>query len=328
MSVALCLTVRNEASNIDELVTTIAAQTRRPDRIVVVDGGSTDDTVERIAAWRARGLPIELIVEAGANIARGRNLAISRAAADIVAVTDAGVRLDLGWLETLVAPFEAADPPDVVSGFFVADPRSSFELALGATTLPSVADVDPDRFLPSSRSVAFRRSAWERVGGYPEWLDYCEDLVFDCALKGAGYRFAWAPEAIVHFRPRSSPWAFFLQYYRYARGDGKADLCRRRHAIRYATYLGLPICLALARRHRWLLIPLALTAAGYVRRPYARLFAGLSMLPPRDRLDALAWVSIIRLIGDVAKMAGYPMGVAHRLRHHPGSGHSKGHPHR
>jgi glycosyltransferase involved in cell wall biosynthesis len=312
MSVALCLTVRNEASNVDELFATIAAQTRQPDQIVVVDGGSTDDTVERIAAWRERGLPIELMVEAGANISRGRNLAISRAGADIIAVTDAGVRLDAGWLAALVAPFGATDAPDVVSGFFVADPRSSFELALGATTLPSVADVDPERFLPSSRSVAFKRSAWERVGGYPEWLDYCEDLVFDLALKEAAYRFAWAPEAIVHFRPRSSPRAFFLQYYRYARGDGKADLWRKRHAIRYATYLSLPFCLALARRHRWLLIPLAAAAIGYIRRPYARLLSGMPTAPMRERVRAFAWIPAIRLIGDLAKMLGYPVGVRWR----------------
>ena len=76
------------------------------------------------------------------------------------------------------------------------------------------------------------------MGGYPEWLDYCEDLVFDLALQQSGARFAFAPRAIAWFRPRGSLAAFFRQYYRYARGDGKADLWRARHAIRYAVYLG------------------------------------------------------------------------------------------
>ena len=38
------------------------------------------------------------------------------------------------------------------------------------------------------------------------------------------------------FVPRESLRSFWTQYYRYARGDGKADLWRKRHAIRYATY--------------------------------------------------------------------------------------------
>ena len=112
---------------------------------------------------------------------------------------------------------------------------------MGATVLPAREDVSPERFLPSSRSVAFRKAAWAAAGGYPEWLDYSEDLVFDLALKARGCRFVFVPQALAYFRPRGSLRAFYLQYYRYARGDGKADLWRKRHAIRYATYLGGPL---------------------------------------------------------------------------------------
>ncbi len=188
-------------------------------------------------------------------------------------------------------------------------------MALGATTLPTVEEIRPERFYPSSRSVAFTRQAWALAGGYPEWLDYCEDLLFDFALEDEGCRQAWAPDALVHFRPRSSPRAFWLQYYRYARGDGKADLWRTRHFVRYATYLGLPVGLLLARRRPWLLLPLLLAAGMYVRRPYLRLIPQLASLDRRGRLTALAWVPGIRLLGDLAKMAGYPVGLWWRLRH-------------
>jgi glycosyltransferase involved in cell wall biosynthesis len=315
MRVALCLTVLNEADNLATLFASVAAQTRQPDEVIVVDGGSTDATADVVEGWRARGLPITLLTRPGANISAGRNVAIGQAQAPLIAVTDAGVRLEPGWLAALTAPFEDPDPPDVVAGFFCSDPRTTFEVALGATTLPTVEEVDPERFYPSSRSVAFTRRAWERVGGYPEWLDYCEDLLFDFALEDAGCRRAWVADAVVHFRPRSSPRAFALQYYRYARGDGKADLWRKRHAVRYATYLGLPLGLLAARRWPWLLGPLGLAVAGYLRRPYARLWPALPSLPWAERLAALAWVPAIRLLGDVAKMAGYPVGLTWRLRH-------------
>ena len=314
-SVALCLTVLNEADNLATLFASVAAQTRQPDEIVVADGGSTDGTAQVLQAWQARGLPITLLMRPGANISAGRNAAIGRARAPLIAVTDAGVRLEPGWLAALTRPFDDPDPPEVVAGFFRSDPRTTFEAALGATTLPTVDEVNPERFYPSSRSVAFTRRAWERVGGYPEWLDYCEDLLFDFALEDAGCRRAWAPDAIARFRPRPSAGAFFRQYYRYARGDGKADLWRRRHAIRYATYLGLPLGLLAAWRRPWLLGPLGLAVTAYVRRPYLRLMPSLATMPWLDRLTALAWVPALRLIGDVAKMAGYPVGLWWRLTH-------------
>jgi glycosyltransferase involved in cell wall biosynthesis len=314
-AVSLCLTVLNEADNLDALFASVVAQTRLPDEIVVVDGGSTDDTVAVVERWQTRGVPIVLVTVPGANISAGRNVAISRATSEIVAVTDAGVRLDPGWLAALTAPFDVADPPEVVAGFFRSDPRSPFEVALGATTLPNVEEVRPERFYPSSRSVAFTKQAWQLAGGYPEWLDYCEDLLFDFALEDEGCRQAWAPDAIVHFRPRSSAGAFGLQYYRYARGDGKADLWRKRHVIRYATYLGLPVGLLLSRRWPWLLAPGALVAGLYLRRPYQRLRPQFESLDRRGQLAAVAWVPLIRLIGDLAKMAGYPVGLLWRLRH-------------
>src|SRR5206468_161896 len=117
--------------------------------------------------------------------------------------------------ERLVAPLlEETGDIDVVSGFFVPDAETPFERAMGATVLPSLPDIDPLSFLPSSRSVAFRKDAWEAAGGYPEWLDYCEDLVFDLRLRELGKRFVFVPQAVAHFRPRRTLRAFYLQYYR------------------------------------------------------------------------------------------------------------------
>lgn len=314
-SVAVICTVLNEANSIDELLGSLQAQTRLPDEVVIVDGGSADGTWERLLGWPDGALSLTVLRRPGANISLGRNEAIRAAQAEVIAVTDAGVRLDPGWLAALIAPFELEEPPpDVVSGFFVADPQSLFELVLGATTLPAAQDVDPDRFLPSSRSAAFFRAAWEEVRGYPEWLDYCEDVVFDLELKRAGRRFAWAPEAIVRFRPRPDLWRFVLQYFRYARGDGKARLWGSRHAIRYITYLGAPALLWGSRGHSVALAVLGLGALAYCRRPLQRLRPAVARLSRTERLAAAGLVPVIRATGDLAKMAGYPVGLAWRLR--------------
>ncbi len=332
MLISLIVTIKNEADSLPHLLDSIAVQTRPPDEIVVVDGGSTDGTPDVLDSYGKR-LPLTVVSQPGANISQGRNTAIRAARGEIIASTDAGVRLDPCWVEEIAKPFER--PPiaddrrpttnedtlsavvDVVSGFFVPDPHGAFETALAATTLPALADIRPERFLPSSRSIAFRKAAWEKVNGYPEWLDYCEDLIFDLALRDAGFRFQFAPQARVYFRPRENLRAFFKQYYRYARGDGKANLWLKRHLFRYATYcIALPLALAL-------LLTLPLLGIGFLAfgfcamffTPYKRLLPLLRNLPLLDRLAAFAWVPLIRVTGDVAKMIGYPVGVVWRRKH-------------
>ncbi|MCB9103473.1 MAG: glycosyltransferase [Anaerolineales bacterium] len=314
--VSLICTVLNEGPAIQKLLDSLVSQTRRPDEIIVVDGGSTDDTVAVLRGYaEAQQLPLRVIVAPGANISRGRNIAIEAAAGPVIASTDAGVRLDARWLERLITPFEQASPPQVVSGFFVPDPQSTFEAAMGATVLPLVTDIDPATFLPSSRSVAFLKSSWAAAGRYPEWLDYCEDLIFDFRLADECGPFGFEPEAVVYFRPRSTLGAFFKQYYRYARGDGKADLYRKRHAIRYATYLAaLPGLAILGWRWSrwWWLVGGVIGFMGLFLTPYRRLTLAWSSLSARQKALAALWVPIIRITGDLAKMIGYPVGLKWR----------------
>jgi glycosyltransferase involved in cell wall biosynthesis len=320
VKVSVICTVWNEAAAIERLLASLEAQSRAPDEIIVADGGSGDGTLDILAAWAEAGrLPLQVLERPGSNISQGRNAAIEAASGDVIAVTDAGVRIEPGWLAALLQPFEAQDRGRfvaAVAGWFVADPQTLFETALGATVLPHVREVDPATFLPSSRSVAFRKVAWEAAGGYPEWLDYCEDLIFDLRLRDLYGPFAFAPEALVHFRPRGSLQAFYRQYYRYARGDGKADLWRRRHFARYTTYAVLaPALLMLALFHSpWWWLALLAGAAAYLATPYRRLVPLLAPYGLVDRLRAVALVPVIRVVGDVAKMIGYPAGLVWRRR--------------
>jgi glycosyltransferase involved in cell wall biosynthesis len=316
ISVAVICTVLNESESIRTLLDSIVQQTHLPNEIIFVDGGSTDNTVAVLEQYAADyALPLQVIVAPGANISRGRNIAIEAATSPIIASTDAGVRLDKHWLGELLKPFQSHSPPTVVSGFFVTNPHSAFEIAMGATVLPLVSDINPTTFLPSSRSIAFHKESWEAAGRYPEWLDYCEDLVFDFRLREETGLFTFAPQALVYFRPRSTLQAFFKQYYQYARGDGKADLWRKRHVIRYLTYLVvLPLCFILGVvASAWWWLALFLGAVGMFYTPYRRLFLSWGPLSSLEKFQLLFWVPVIRITGDIAKMVGYPVGWKWRL---------------
>jgi glycosyltransferase involved in cell wall biosynthesis len=286
-TVSVIATVFNEIESIDRLLDSLAAQSRPPDEIVIVDGGSTDGTLERLQAYAAaydaegpKGPALLVLHRPGANISEGRNRAIEAAVGPLIACTDAGVRLLEDWLETLTRPF--SEGARVSSGFFVADPRSVFETALGAVTLPDVSEIDAAGFLPSSRSVAFEKDAWAEAGGYPEWLDYCEDLVFDFRLLAAAGPAAFVPEAAPRFRPRPD-------------------------ALIYLSSSISPL----------FMIPLAIGLASMLRKPARRLRLRSTSMSASGRMLAYAWLLPLRMLGDVAKMLGYPVGWIWRLKTRP-----------
>lgn len=314
MRVSVIATVKNEGEALRRLLDSLVDQTVTPNEVVICDGGSTDETLEILREYQ-RWLPLKIVLAPGSNISQGRNRAIETATGEIIAATDAGVLLSPVWLEELIRPIQTNEAT-VVSGWFEPDPYTDFEVVMAATVLPEREDINPQTFLPSSRSVAFCKTAWEAVGGYPEWLDYSEDLVFDMALKEDVGNFAFAPGAVAYFRPRGSLRSFSKQYYNYARGDGKANLWPKRHAIRYATYLiALPLLLREIWRGKlvgWLGLLVGVIA--YSRRPAVRLWNQTYGWRPPTRARAFALIPIIRFVGDVAKMLGYPVGVLWRVR--------------
>jgi glycosyltransferase involved in cell wall biosynthesis len=310
--ISLVCTVRDEADNIGALLNSMLTQTRIPDEIVINDCNSRDATAQIVRSFATRDERIRL-VQGGHNISSGRNNAVAHARGELIACTDAGLTLAPDWLEELIVPLESV-AADLVGGFFRPSPQSLFELVLGATNYRNPDEIDPDTFLPFGKSMAFRKEVWKTVGGFPEWASHCEDLVFAMACERAGFRRAFVPTAVVHFRPRGSLGAFARQYYLYARGDGVAGLWPKRHAARYVAYAGMVGLLARVRRRPALRIPLAvLLGAGFflqTRGPYRRLWPQLRGRRLPEILAGLGLVPIIRLVGDIAKMVGYPIGRA------------------
>jgi len=236
--VSLLLTVLNEESTIGALLDSVLEQTKKPDELVIVDGGSRDRTLEIIREYREKfsrvGVQLILRVHPGASIARGRNLGISIAKGPYIAVTDAGCRLDRSWLERIIEPL-VAGRADLVGGFFLPVARTRFQRVL--TSLTTSRSPTPN-FLPSSRSVAFTKALWEKVGGYPEYLPWGEDTLFDRLCLEAGARYEVVADAIVYWEVRPTFRAALKQYFRYAFGDGLSGRFSVSHLILQGLYWG------------------------------------------------------------------------------------------
>jgi len=219
----LIATVRNEVGTIRDFVESLLSQRRPPDEILIVDGASTDGTCEILQDYATRGLL--RVISQPCNIAEGRNLGIAAATGTHLAVTDAGCRVDTGWLAQIERCFESDCRPDVVSGNFRFETQTRFEEAVVlATFQPNRDQSETARYYPSSRSVAFTKEAWEKAGGYPEWLYAAEDTLFNIRLRQMGLRFVFCRDAIVRWRPRETWGALAKQRINFSRGNARVGI--------------------------------------------------------------------------------------------------------
>jgi glycosyltransferase involved in cell wall biosynthesis len=303
VKVSLIATVKDAGPAINEFLASLDAQTRPPDEIVIVDGGSTDGTLEALRSAER----VTVILEPGASIGRGRNVAVRAATHDVVAVTDADCRLAPDWLERIVRPLERG--ADVAAGAYRPVARSVWQAA-AAAHIPEPDELRPG-WLPSSRSLAFRREAFDAAGGYPEWLEVGEDMYLNHRWLEQGVRMELAPGAVAYWRVRPTPAATWRQYARYAEGDALAGMYAGRHLLRFATYLGAGF--AVASRRGWLLAVAGAAGAAYTARPVARTLRRLPQGSP-DRARAVAAVPAMMAFIDAAKMWGYLRGLARRRR--------------
>jgi Glycosyl transferase family 2 len=100
-SLSVIIPALNEERHVGALLSDIAAQTRKPDEVLVVDAGSTDGTVPVV-----RRSAFAELLEGTPPVACGRNLGGRRATGDVLIFLDADVRLSGDFLEDFLGEFE------------------------------------------------------------------------------------------------------------------------------------------------------------------------------------------------------------------------------
>jgi len=225
MKASVCITVFNEEESIGELLESLLAQTKKPDEIVVVDGGSKDRTVEIIRHYQKKDKRIKLLIEPG-SVAHGRNTSIEIARNQIIASTDAGCVAKKDWLEKITEPFKHENV-GMVAGFYEMVTKTPQQAAMSVYHGIPPERFDAVSFMPSARSVAFRREIWEKAGGYSEKLDKAgEDTLFFYEVVKTGTKIARVKDALVYW---NEPSTFTLRdslkkFYQYAKGDAQAGI--------------------------------------------------------------------------------------------------------
>jgi len=304
MKTSLVVTVFNEEKTIDRLLNSLAKQTEKADEIILIDGGSTDRTVEKIKAFKSlKPLP-QVIIAKGATIAQGRNRGIEEAKNEIIAMTDAGCEVHPDWFEKITKPFERKDV-DIVAGFYRMTGNLVFQKCLACYLGVLPERLDPENFMPSFRSVALKKEIWQKVGGFNEKLEQCgEDTLFNYQAKQSGAKFLTIKEALVDWEMPKTLKEAFQKFYHYAKGDGQINI--KPHNLKilaiYSRYLLgiLLLILGLSVPIFWSV--LALLIALYYFWAIVKNFRDVKAL------SAIVFLPVIQVISDWAVMAGFLLG--------------------
>lgn len=222
MNISICITVFNEEGSIGPLLDSLIAQTQKPSEIVIVDGGSADKTVEIINHYQKRFGGIKLLKEKCPR-AKGRNLSVEMARNEIIAMTDAGCVAQKDWLEKITAPF-VVEEVDIAAGFYKMTGGTPVQKAMAVYLGTTLSKFDMT-FLPSTRSVAFRKQVWEEVGGFPdEEKNSAEDTYFNYSALKLGMKYARVKSAVVEWGMPETIMEFYQKIRSYAMWDARTKI--------------------------------------------------------------------------------------------------------
>jgi O-antigen biosynthesis protein len=223
VSVVVC--AYNAAETIDECLASLDDLDYPRFEVIVINDGSTDGTGVRAHAWSERrtdSIVRRVVDVSNGGLSAARNIGLEAATGEIVAYTDADVRVDPLWLAYLVQPFLRSDV--VGSGGPNVVPSDDPWIAQCVARAPG----GPTHVLLDDRiaehvpgcNMAFRRDALRAIGGFnPIFVRAGDDVDVCWRLQARGWKIGFSPSALVWHRHRATVRAYWGQQVGYGEGE-------------------------------------------------------------------------------------------------------------
>ncbi len=213
--------VYNEADHIDVLLSFVASATIKPRELFVVDGGSTDGTLEKLHSWQEKLPILRILHNPHRYVPHALNKAIPLCSGDYIVRLDAHTEYAPDYFEKILNAFEKSGA-DIVGGPTRTKGANSLKqaIAYAISTKLGIGDsrVHQEDYEGLTDSVTF--GAWKRnifsvVGLFDIQLRRNQDDEFHYRAKSKGMKIFQSPAICLYYHPRSSLQALFSQYFQY-----------------------------------------------------------------------------------------------------------------
>jgi succinoglycan biosynthesis protein ExoA len=228
--ITIIVPVRNEARFIARTIEQLVAQDYPGDRfeVLVVDGRS-DDQTRAIAESLAADHPQVRVLDNPRRLSSAaRNIGVRQARGELIAIVDGHCELEgCDYLRNLADAFRRSgadclgrpQPLDVTGSSALQEAIAAARSSRLGHHPDSFIYSNTEQFVPAkSVAVAYRRAVFDRVGGFDERFDACEDVELNHRIDRAGLKCFFTPAVRVRYFPRSDLGGLFHQMARYGRG--------------------------------------------------------------------------------------------------------------
>ena len=218
--ISVVMPVLNGEAHIADQLDALTRQTYRGEwELVVVDNGCRDRSMRIVGEWTPK-LPSVTIADATARrgLNHARNAGAAAAKGDFLAFCDADDVVTPGWLEAMA---RSAIDADFVGGRLEWETLNNPVVRAWRPQVPMtdlLVDLDHGflRYAPGGNLGVWTRVARE-IGWDERFKFGSSDHGFAWKAQLAGYRLAYAPDALIQQRFRTTIWAMARQQYRYGR---------------------------------------------------------------------------------------------------------------
>jgi hypothetical protein len=231
--------VRNEERSVAGAVRSVLAQSLHDVELLVIDGDSTDDTLEQVRRIAAVEPRVRVLRNPDRTIPHALNIGLREARGRYLARVDAHASVNDTYLECGVTTLDGDPGVAAVGGrrIGVAVTPSGVAVATALSSRFGVGDsinhyADSAQDTDHASFGVFRVDVLRAVGGWDENLLVNEDVDIDHRILSAGHRIRFDPQMCIYWHVRESIPALARQYRRY--GRGKAAMVRKngRGAVR------------------------------------------------------------------------------------------------
>lgn len=209
LTVAVIIPTLNEARMIQGCLRALTRVSFPRDqlRVVVVDNGSTDATLEVIEEFR-RELPLQIFQRSGVFVSALRNFGGAQVDADILAFLDADCLPETDWIERGLARLATLGGNVILGGDYRIPAHSSW-LARSWFEQRNQPKSGSVAYLPSG-NLFIRREEFLALGGFDESLQTNEDSELCARARLHGFQVFADPQlAVVHLGTPQTVTQFF-----------------------------------------------------------------------------------------------------------------------